>query len=154
MATKSDRFPKKYFNAEGLKASGPLVLEIKEERLEDVIDPKTGHAVEKSVVTFADTEQKLVPNSTNWDSIVKITGCSDTKDWPGHKIELYADQTRMTGKLVDCVRVRKPSAPLSPREAQRELNRAFADASDKLFGEVESDKKADFALQLDDEIPI
>jgi hypothetical protein len=76
MATKLDRLPKECFNAEGLKASGPLVLEIKEERLEDIIDPKTGRAVEKSVVAFIDAEQKLVSNATNWELIADITGSS------------------------------------------------------------------------------
>jgi hypothetical protein len=139
MATKSDRFPKKCFNAEGLKASGPLVLKIEEERLEDIIDPKTGRAVEKSVIAFIDTEQKLVLNATNWDLIVDVTGSSNSHDWPGHKIELYADRTRMAGKLVDCVRVRKPSASRP------------ALAADPLSSPPSS--SSEFGSDLDDTIP-
>jgi hypothetical protein len=109
MATKSERFPKKYFKAEDLKLQ-PLVLEIEEERLEEITDPKTGKAVEKSVVAFVETERKLVLNATNWDLIVEVTGCSDACDWPGNKIELFADKTSMAGSRVDCVRVREPGS--------------------------------------------
>ena len=80
MATKLDRFPKKFFNAKGLKASGPLVLEIEREGLEDITDPKTNRTTSKSVVSFVGTEQRLVLNSTNFDLIVEITGCGDTRD--------------------------------------------------------------------------
>jgi hypothetical protein len=109
MATKMDRFPKKFFNAEGLKASGPLVLEIEEERPEPITNPNTGQTAEKPVLTFVDTETRLVVNSTNWDSIEYISGSSDSRDWPGQKIELYAGKTPMGGKQVDCVRVRAPN---------------------------------------------
>jgi hypothetical protein len=142
MATKLDRFPKKCFNAEGLKASGPVVLEIEEERLEDIIDPKTGRAVEKSVIAFIDTEQKLVLNATNWDLIVDITGSSDSHDWPGHKIELYADRTRMAGKLVDCVRVRRPSGSPPALAAVSSSSPPSSPSSSSKFGS-----------DLDDTIP-
>ena len=115
------------------------MLEIEEERLEDIIDPKTGRAVEKSVIAFVDTEQKLVLNATNWDLIVDVTGSSNSHDWPGHKIELYADRTRMAGKLVDCVRVRKPSASRP------------ALAADPLSSPPSS--SSEFGSDLDDTIP-
>jgi hypothetical protein len=110
MATKSERFPKKFFNAEGLKASGPIVLEIEQERPELITNPNTGQTTEKSVLTFVDTETRLVLNSTNWDTLVFITGSSDSRDWGGFKIELYADRTPMGGKQVDCVRIRAPNS--------------------------------------------
>jgi hypothetical protein len=139
MATKSDRFPKKFFTAEGVKETGPLVLEIEEEKLEDITDQKTGRTVSKSVVMFVDTEQKLVLNATNFDLIAEATGCGDTRHWPGHKIELFADRTSMGGKRVDCVRVRKPSG------SRPALASAAAAPSSPLADELGS--------KLDDEIP-
>jgi hypothetical protein len=109
MATRTERFPKKCFNAEVVKASGPLVLEIEEERLEEITDPNTGRTAAKSVITFVGTEQILVLNVTNWELIEKITGNRNSKNWPGYKIELYTDKTNVKGKRVDCVRVRAPS---------------------------------------------
>jgi len=152
MPTKADRFRKKYFNAEGLKMSGPLVLEIEEERLEPITDPKTGQTAEKSVIAFVGTEQILVLNVTNWDLIVEITGSSDSRDWPGHQIELYADRTSMAGKRVDCVRVRSPNGGRS----------AFAGAAapspnerPALAGAASSPSSppADVRPPMDDEIP-
>ncbi len=109
MATKSDRFPKRNFTAEELKSTGPQVHEIDEERIEEITDPKTGKAVEKSVLTFVDTERKLILNGTNWDLICEVTGCTDSQEWRGHKIELFQDRTQLGAQRVDCVRVRKPS---------------------------------------------
>jgi hypothetical protein len=59
--------------------------------------------------SFASTAQKkaLPLNATNWDTIAEICG-EDTDDWPGGRIELYADKARMGGKTVDCIRVRAP----------------------------------------------
>jgi hypothetical protein len=107
MATKSERFPKRFFKAEDLKGR-PVVVEIKEEKLEEINDPKTGKAVKKSVLSFVNSEQKLVLNATNFDLICEITGHSDSREWAGQKIELYADRTTMAGSRVDCVRARKP----------------------------------------------
>jgi hypothetical protein len=156
MATKLDRFRKKYFNAEGLKASGPLVLEIIEERPEEIVDPKTGHPVERPVLTFVNTETRLVVNSTNWDSIEYITGSGDSRDWPGCKVELYADKTRMGGKLVDCVRVRRPNsgrsafaqAAASPPTLSANKRPMLADAAAS-----PSSPPADEQPAMDDEIP-
>jgi hypothetical protein len=155
MATKSDRFKKMFFKADDVKTR-PLVLEIEEEKLEDIRDPKTGRTVEKSVVTFVNTEQKLVLNATNFDLIVEATGCSDTRDWPGHRIELHADRTSMGGSRVDCVRVRKPGsrpsafaeAAASPPAPSANKRPMLADAAAS-----PSSPPADEQPAMDDEIP-
>jgi hypothetical protein len=169
MSTKLDRFPKKFFNSEMLKASGPRVLEIKQERLQSVTDVNTGEPAEKSVLSFVNTDIQLVLNVTNWDSIVYITGSSDSEDWPGQKIELYADKTRMGAKQVDGVRVRAPSgrqpaltaAAASPPAPSANKQSAFAPSSppaDKqsAFASAAaspSSPPADEGAAMDDEIP-
>jgi len=106
MATKLDRF-RKFITAETVKDQ-PLVLMIDQETVEDITDPKTGQTVQKSVLSFQGTKARLVLNSTNWDSIVAITGSSDSDGWYGCKIELFADRAPMGGRIVDCVRIRAP----------------------------------------------
>jgi hypothetical protein len=156
MATKLDRFPKKFFNAKGLKASGPLVLEIEREGLEDITDPKTNRTTSKSVVSFVGTEQRLVLNSTNFDLIVEITGCGDSRDWPGHRIELFQGRTSMGGERVDCVSVRSPNngqpalvaAAASPPAPSANERPSLAGATAS-----PSSPPADDRPPMDDEIP-
>jgi hypothetical protein len=155
MATKLDRFPKRTFNAETVKASGPLVLEIEEERLEPVTDLNTGQTVEKSVLTFVGTDTRLVLNSTNWDSIAYITGSSNSDDWPGRTIELHADRCSMGRKQVDCVRVRAPNSGRSAFEKTAASRPASsANKQPALAGAAASPSSppADEGPAMDDEI--
>jgi hypothetical protein len=125
MATKADRFPKEYFNAAMLKGKPPLVLTIEEERLEEIANPKTGRASDKSVLSFENSVTKLIVNSVNFDLICEVTGETDTANWPGHEIELYVDKTSMGADRVDCVRVRAPgsgkAAPTPKKKAKSAL---------------------------------
>jgi hypothetical protein len=117
MATKADRFPRKYFRAAELK-DRPLTLEIEREEWTELTDPKTGKTSPKSLLSFVGTRTKLVLNGTNWDKLVELCGSSDSKEWPGHRIELYATTTPMGGDIVPCVRIRTPSAPELPLSRQ------------------------------------
>jgi hypothetical protein len=80
MATKHERFPKRFFKADDLKGR-PVVVEIKEEKLEEIKDPKTGKTVKKSVLSFVNTEQKLVLNAANFDLICEIIELSDSSEF-------------------------------------------------------------------------
>jgi hypothetical protein len=106
MATESDRFPKRFLSAADLKDK-PLAVTIKAEYTEE-LQSADGEKKSKSILSFKETDKELVLNVTNFDSICDITGKFDTEEWPGEKIELYPDKTRMGGKTVDCVRVRAP----------------------------------------------
>ena len=80
--------------------------------------------IRKWSLYFKNAKKALPLNATNYDSISAIVGDDDTESWPGHKIELFPDKTRMGGKPVDCVRIRapaqrslpKPSPPETPPE--------------------------------------
>src|SRR5262249_52369516 len=65
-----------------------------------------GKTTSEPVLSFVGKEKKLVLNATNWDAIVEITGCEDSRDWPGHKVELFPTTTLMAGRRVDCIRIR------------------------------------------------
>jgi hypothetical protein len=156
MATKLDRFPKKYFNAEMLKASGPRELEIEQERLQPVTDQNTGETTEKSVLSFVGIDIKLVLNVTNWESVEYITGSSNSDDWPGCKIELYVEKTRMGAKQVDGVRIRAPSSGRSAfagKVASPPALSASANKQSALAGATSPSSSSPPADELDDGIP-
>ena len=104
MATRSERYPRRFVSTDDLKER-PVIVEIEEERLEELTDTNSKTA-SKPVLSFVGKEKKLVLNATNWDAIVEITGCEDSRDWPGHKVELFPTTTLMAGRRVDCIRIR------------------------------------------------
>lgn len=56
-----------------------------------------GDEKEKPVLSFKETEKKLVCNITNWDIIEKVTGKDDTDQWIGEKITLVTMQVQKKG---------------------------------------------------------
>jgi hypothetical protein len=106
MATKADRFPKRFLSAADLKGK-PVKLTIDREYTEELAG-SDGAKKLKSIVSFKGTGKELVCNITNFDAICDATGEYDTANWPGQPIELYPTKTKMAGKTVDCIRVRAP----------------------------------------------
>lgn len=96
----------KFFKAADL--ARPAVVAIAEVAEEVVGQGRD--AEEKVVLYFSGTEKGLVLNSTNANAIADLFGF-ETGNWIGGKVELFADKTAFAGKIVDCVRVRKPSLP-------------------------------------------
>jgi hypothetical protein len=157
MATKSERFKRKYYNAEMVQK--PQVLVIDHEDVEEIADPKTGKTTEKSVLVFEGTTTRLVLNTTNWDTLAELTGSGESADWSGHTVELYCDKTRFGSEVKDCVRIRmpalkklkkaKPAAP-KPEEEEEDFN---AGAAEPLADEGAATVKAKGNGDLDDDIP-
>jgi hypothetical protein len=117
---RDDVFPSRFIKAADV-AGKPLVVTIDKAAMETLKSPD-GRQQEKCVVSFAKTNKVLALNKMNWEALEEIAG-SDTNDWPGAKVELYASRTIMAGKTVDCVRVRHPaqrSLPPVPRHDQSE----------------------------------
>jgi len=105
-------FPSKYLKASDL--GKPIMVTIESAPLE-VLKNSEGKEQSKVVLHFQGAKKALPLNVTNWDAVAAICG-EDTDDWPGGRIELYADKTRMGGKAVDCIRVRAPRE-LTPAKA-------------------------------------
>jgi hypothetical protein len=115
MPTKSEVFPSPWLKAEDLKGK-PVTVKVAGAGYEKLKSP-SGAEQRKMVLTFHKTDKRLPLNLTNFDSMVDITGEGDSDDWVGHRIELFPTQTAMQGKLVDCIRIRKPpqaSLPITP----------------------------------------
>lgn len=58
------------------------------------------------LVTFEELPKPLVLNKTNAKRIVNLYG-SETKNWCGKRITLYATTCEFGGEEVECIRVRK-----------------------------------------------
>jgi hypothetical protein len=142
MATKDERFPKRFLSADDLKGK-PIRLEIKREYLEELADT-TGKKRNKSILAFAGTTKELVLNVTNWEKIAEITGEYDSENWQGRKVELYPTTTEMAGKTVDCIRIRAP--------AQKEMKLKKSAPAPKA-PEAEPDDADAVDPDFDDEIP-
>jgi hypothetical protein len=106
MATKSERFPKRFLSAPDLKGK-PVKLTIEREYTEELAG-SDGVKKLKSILSFKSTDKELVLNQTNFDAICDATGNYDSADWGGQPIVLYPTKTQMAGKPVDCIRVRAP----------------------------------------------
>jgi hypothetical protein len=106
-----EAFPSKYLKAADLGGKSAIV-KITAVTVETLKSPE-GKEQNKTVLAFAGTTKLLPLNMTNWDGVANVAG-DDTDDWVGKRIELYATTTALGGKVVDCVRVRKPSAPKQP----------------------------------------
>lgn len=107
MVTKNVAFPSKYIAAVDLPK--PIVLDIVETNIE-TLKSRDGVSSKKIVVYFRGMSKALVVNSTNFNSIVEVTGEFNSDNWPGYAVELYATTTPLGGKTVPCVRVRAPGS--------------------------------------------
>jgi hypothetical protein len=101
-------FPSKYLKAADLKGKAHIVTI--ESAPYETLKSLDGKEAQKIVLHFKNAEKTLPLNLTNFDAVCDATGCPDTEDWPGQRIELYPTRTTMGGKAVDCIRIRPPSA--------------------------------------------
>ena len=106
MPTREELFPSKFLKSEDLKGK-PCAVQIERAPVETLKNNK-GEEQSKIVLYFVGAKKALPLNMTNFDAVVDVTGCGDSKDWPGHWLELYPSKTQMGGKLVDCIRIRRP----------------------------------------------
>jgi hypothetical protein len=103
---RDDVFPSKYLKAPDLK--GKACVATIESAPYETLKGLDGTETKKIVLYFKNAEKALPLNTTNFDAVCDATGRPDTDDWPGQRIELYPTKTTMGGKLVDCVRIRRP----------------------------------------------
>jgi hypothetical protein len=103
---KNDVFPSKYLKAIDLK--GKACVATIESAAYETLRGLDGKEVKKIVLYFKNAEKALPLNETNFDAICDATGCPDTDDWSGERIELFPTKTAMQGKQVDCIRIRRP----------------------------------------------
>jgi hypothetical protein len=103
---KADAFPSRFWKAEDVKDQSAVVTIAY--MTTDQIGPDKQ---EKYILYFQDSKKQLVLNATNWDTIVDITGETDSDMWSGHCIKLVHARVDFGGKKVDAVRVRAANEP-------------------------------------------
>jgi hypothetical protein len=106
MVTKSEVFPTKWLKPADLNGQ-PVALEIASAKLEKI--KFNGKEETKLVLYFAGTAKSLTVNATNFDSLVEITGQSNSDNWAGHVIEVYPSTVEVRGETYDCIRARTPA---------------------------------------------
>lgn len=74
-----------------------------------------GRKSRKPIVYFEGKEKGFVLNKTNAKTIAGLYG-TDTAEWVGKGITIYATTTQMGGDTVDCIRVR----PVMPKRGKAE----------------------------------
>jgi len=100
-------FPSPYLKAADLQGKACVVTI--ESAPYQTLKGLDGNETKKIVLRFRNAEKTLPLNVTNFDAVCDATGCPDTRDWPGQRIELYPTRITMGGKTVDCIRIRRPS---------------------------------------------
>ena len=147
--TRDEVFPSKYYKADDLKGN-PIAVTIDRAPYEKLkgLDGKENN---KIVLYFKNTDKALPLNTTNFEAVSFATGHDDTDDWPGQRIELYADRTLMGGKMVDCVRVRAAANAARKRAPAPAEEPAPPPAPAPAFALVKDSGESDPGM--DDQIP-
>jgi hypothetical protein len=110
----------KYLKAEDLAGKTAHVIIA---AVEDVAFDERGL---KPVLWFEGKKRGLVVNSTNFDALA--AGISNnTKDWPGHAIELRGEKVSFRGKLVDSIRVTVRKSQPKQEAIDDDLDREIPD---------------------------
>ena len=71
----------------------------------------------KAVLSFEETDRKLVVNRTNALMIAEVAGTKITDKRIGQKISLFSTKVEFGGKLTNGVRVRPPSRKATGKKA-------------------------------------
>ena len=94
-------FPSDYLKEADLMGS-PKILTMISVSVEKVGDDT------KPIVRFQEETRGLVLNKTNANMISDVYG-RETDNWSAKQIELYPHTTEFQGRMVPCIRVRKPA---------------------------------------------
>jgi hypothetical protein len=105
MVTKTEAFPSRFWKPTDLPARG-LVLKIAKLQVDKIGKDQE----EKYCLYFKGQDKQLVMNSTNWDLIAEFCG-ADSDQWTGKDVVLVPEKTPFGGRMVDCIRVRRPNPP-------------------------------------------
>ncbi|MBZ0172618.1 MAG: hypothetical protein K8E66_09590 [Phycisphaerales bacterium] len=70
-----------------------------------------GEKDERRVVSFEESNKKLVLNRTNWNKAADVLGEDDDANWVGRRIRLRRERVPFKGDIVDAVRVDSPESP-------------------------------------------
>ena len=102
MKSIDDLFPSPYFKASDI--GGDTTLTMKGLTKEDIRE-RNGETKLKGVLSFNESEKKLILNKTNAEMIGFLHG-RDYEQWPGKQVTLYATPISTPEGMKDGIRVR------------------------------------------------
>lgn len=108
-------FPNQFLSAVEFKGRD-VTLTIKSISKSD-LQLKGGGKQRKPVITFEETDKKLVLNVTNSDSIAQLYGFQ-AADWVGKRITLFPTTATFGRDTVDAIRVREVVPPPKGQKPQ------------------------------------
>jgi hypothetical protein len=83
----------------------------------DVYNPKSNETNNQYQILFEESDKKLILNKTNLKTCVKLFGGSETDNWIGRRIAVYAEWIKVGKDTVLGVRIRDKEPP--PRQPTR-----------------------------------
>src|SRR6266536_2243617 len=136
---RSERFPSRFVQASDLKPSGVTVVidKVHMEEIGSGVDKKM-----KPVMTFMNASKSMVLNSVNDETIGKLLGSDDDRDWHGERIVIYPTETTFGNKVVPCIRVRAAGAVAAAVEDENQKPK-----------QLPSKDESDVGDDIDDSIP-
>jgi hypothetical protein len=131
-----------YIGAYALEPGKDMVVTIRSVKNEIVTGPD-GKKEECMVMTFVENVKPMIVNSTNAKTIQKLYKTPYIEEWRGRKIQLFVDQVKAFGEVVDALRIRK----FVPK--QEKISTVCADCSEQIqpFGEKTAEQIAQYTYQ-------
>lgn len=96
-----DAFPSNYLKASDLKSTQPVVII---DRIE--FEPVGRQKEMKPILYLVGKEKGIVLNKTNANNIASLAGTTETDEWPGVRIKLYATHVEFQGETVEAIRIK------------------------------------------------
>lgn len=110
-----------YIGVYSLDDGKDLTVEIVKVEVKSVIGD--GGKREDCTVATLKGQKPFIINRTNAKTITKLYGSPYIEDWEGKQIILYASTTRVSGEIVECLRIRQtlPKAKKEIEQAVKEI---------------------------------
>jgi len=129
-----------YLGAYSLEPGQDLIVTIKKVQVEDV---KNDRGTEQCMVMHFEEKgtKPMIVNSTNAKTIQKLLKTPYIENWKGHKIQLFADNIKAFGEVMEALRVRN----YKPREVKKVIHKC-EDCSNQIagFGKMDADQVAKY----------
>jgi hypothetical protein len=114
---RDEALPTKFFRASDKEDGWSKVVTVECVRMETFTND--GKESKKPVAYFKRIRSGLVVGPVIWSQICEATGEEDSDGWIDKQLELFKDRTSFAGRMVDCVRVRKPNGSVTPKKSKK-----------------------------------
>ena len=131
-----------YLGAYALEPGKDLVATIKSVTKEKVVGAD-GKKEECMVMRFQENIKPMIVNSTNAKTIQKLYKTPYIEEWSGRKIQLFVDQVKAFGDVVEALRIRTKI----PASAKVETDCGDCGVKIQPFGNMNPEQMAQYTYQ-------